>query len=154
MVTLSVAIDAIMDGIIADLNAERANGQSLEDVILLARGDRAEPSPDVPAIYATPMDMAISTRQGTTMNLTEWWEMPVQLASMVKNDIPASGYQAATDLVARARAVLITLNSTNFDLAYVKDVRSGKFQPAGPWSRENDYYRATATVVVLFSARG
>ncbi len=154
MVTLSVAIDAIMDGIIAELDAERANGQSLEDVILLARGDRAEPSPDVPAVYATPMDMEISTRAGTIQNLTEWWEMPVQIASMVRNDLPASGYQAATDLAARSRAVLLTLNSTNFDLAYVKDVRSGKFSPSGPWNRENDYYRATSTIVVLFSARG
>jgi len=153
-VTLATALDQILDGIVSHLTIEQAAGKSLDDVLVIARGDRSEPAPDVPAIYIVPEKMKVSNQQARNFNLMEWWELPVTLYGMIHHDIPADGYQTATDLAARARAVVLTANSRNMSLSYVKDIRSDEFDPAGPWNREGDYYRASATIVVLFSVRG
>lgn len=154
MVTLATAIDAILDGMIAELTAANVTGGTLADVVLIARGDRAEPRPDVPAVYVTPEKMRIADREGFRQNLTEWWEMPVTVSAVCQHVTPATGYTNASDLASRARNVLLTQNSSNFDLAYVKGVTSDTFDPAGPWSRNADYYRASAGVVILFTVRG
>jgi hypothetical protein len=151
-VTLAVAIDAILDALVAYLEAETGDDGCLCDVVVVQRGDRDEPRPEEPAVYVTPQRMRIS--EGITTSLVEWWELPVELHAVVSDETPATGYAEATDLAARARSVLLTHSSKNLGLAYVRGVHSGEFDVSGPWSRNGDYYRAMAELKILFSVRG
>lgn len=154
-VSLATALDAILDGVVTYLITEQTKDDgTLDDVLIIVRGDRSEPRPDTPALYVVPEKMKVSNTQSRNFNLAEWWEFPITIHGMIHHDIPSDGYQAATDLAARARSVILTANSSNLGLAYVKDIRSDEFDPSGPWNREGDYYRASATVVVLFTVRG
>ncbi|MFA5444712.1 MAG: hypothetical protein WC262_07035 [Bacteroidales bacterium] len=150
--TLATAVNAILDGLVTYLKTEQRTGGTLSDVIVIARGDRASPSPEVPAVYLVPQKMIVVE---PTTSQSEWWEMPVNIGTMVNSDIPEIGYTAATDLAARARALLLTHNSRNIGLDYIKIIKSSTFDPAGPWSRaEGNYHTASAEVKVLFKIRG
>ena len=158
-VTLATGIDAVLDGIVLLLQAEQGTGRLLSDVLIVARGDRAEPAPDTPAVYVAPGKMSVTD---PTTSQNEWWEMPVTLTAMVTcdSDVLPFGYKQATDIAARARAVLLTINSGNLNLPYVRQIRSAAFDPAGPWSlvrgrSEGVFYpQSTAEIRVLFSVRG
>lgn len=150
-VTLAQAVDAILDEIVYRLDAQTESGGTMTDVTLVARGDRSEPRPDTPAVYATPQKMRV-TDESTSQ--VEWWEMPVEISAVVQCKTPVDGYAHATDLAARARAVLLSHTSSNLGLAYVRLVSSGTFDPSGPWQRNADYYRATAQIRIRFTVRG
>jgi hypothetical protein len=153
-VTLATAINEILDGMLESIEAATASGGALQGVALVARADRAEPRPDTPAVYIAPKALTLSSGDNRTLNATETWVLPIEITGVVMEKCPIDGYSEATDLTARARAVLLTHTSSNFGLDYVRQVASNKFDPAGPWSRAGDYYRATAEVEVLFRIRG
>lgn len=142
--TLATAIDAILDGMLTALTTQQGTGGTLTDVISIQRGDRSLPKPDVPAIYITPKAMRSTTMSTKTR---EWWSMPVSIGVMVKNEVAADGYQAATDLAARARKVLLGRLTS---LTYTKKPVSGAFECSTPHMREQDYFRAMAEVIIEF----
>jgi hypothetical protein len=153
-VTLAVALDSIMAAVVVALERERKPDGLLKDVILIGRGDRDGPSPETPSIWVTPDKMRVADEEGFRQNLTEWWELPLRVMVMIRNEDPTQGYMEATDLAARARAILLTQTSQNLGLPYLKWIKSSTFDPAGPWSREGEYHRAEAELKVAFSVRG
>lgn len=151
-ITLATAVNAILDGMVTFLETKRVPGGVLADVITIARGDRATPAPDTPAIYLVPQKMMVTS---PVQSQHEHWEMPVKVGVMVEHDIPVTGYTNATDLAARARGQLLTHTSRNLGLPYVEAVVSSTFDPSGPWNRlEGNYFSAAAEVKVRFKIRG
>ncbi len=140
--TLAVALDAIMDALLAKLQAANVPGGTLSDVATIARGDRSGPCADPPAIYISPR--AMRAVQGTAKR--EWWTLPVVAGVMVYHENDAEGYQNATDLAARARKIMLN----RLGLSYAKKPYSGEFIPSAPGMREDEYFRALAEVRVEF----
>ena len=157
--TLASALDTVMDTLLQVLVAEQTKDPKvptdtdvLNDVKLIARGDRLDPRPTTPAIWlfckaAHPVD--------GLGNLHETWELPVMLACMVENENDDAGYQAATDLAARARGVILNAKDTVRAAApYVSSIKSGSFEPSAPWHKYGQLFRAYAEIRVLFTVRG
>jgi len=148
-VTLATAMDAIMDNTISALNAARQPvGEVpgvLADVRQVVRGDRNEPAPVCPAIWVF---CKTAEPSHSTMNISEEWEIPVVFACLVENEGSDAGYQAATDLAARTRGVIVLNATKNLGLAYVRSITSGPFEPSAPWHRTGNQYRAYATCKV------
>ena len=153
-VTLAAAMGEIMDGIVSALAEQNTTTGILADVKVIARGDRQEPRPENPAIWifarqANPGERTIGS------NFTEMFEMPVVLAAMVQDDDDdCSGYDAATDLAARARGVVLTSAPKRFGLDYVTRVISGAFEPSAPWHKAGPLFRSFAEIRVQFQVRG
>lgn len=147
MVTFEVAIDAIMDAIIAKLEAARVPGGKLATVVVIARGDRSIPSPETPAIYIRPMEVVPNS---DTTTLTTKWDLPVHIGVMTQADKSDYGYQSATALAARAMNIL-TLERLN--LVYTYKPRAKRVIPSSPNLREGDYFGARAEITVAFETQ-
>jgi hypothetical protein len=148
MVTLAAGMNAILDAVVAALTAQQTAGGTLTDVLVIARGDRSIPSPDVPALYVLPGKMRPNSDSTSQIY---WWDLPVSIRAMIESDLPDDGYQGATDLAARAMAVLI---GSRLPLTYVKTGRASEFESGVPWLREGRFFRAIATVRIPFESRG
>ena len=157
--TLATALDTVLDTLLQVLVAEQTKDPKvptdtdvLKDVKLIARGDRQDPRPITPAIWL--FCKAAHPVEGLG-NLHETWELPVMLACMVENENDDAGYQAATDLAARARGVVLNATRTiQTTASYVSSIKSGSFEPSAPWHKYGQLFRAYAEIRVLFTVRG
>lgn len=147
MVTFEVAADAIMDAVMAKLEAARVPGGKLASVVVIARGDRSIPSPDTPAIYIRPMEV---TPNSDTTTLTTKWDLPVHIGVMVKADKSDYGYQAATALAAR---VLNILTLERINLVYTYKPKASRVVMSSPNLREGDYFGARAEIIIPFETQ-
>jgi len=143
---LDKAFDSIMTKIEEKLSEATADGELLDEVESVIRGDRARSNPLTPAIWIF-AEQANPSHEPTTIR--EVWSLPVALTAIVQSDDPVEGYSKASELAAKARSAV--LNSRTLDLRdFVQDVRSGRFEPSGPWHTQGRLYGAVAVVEVTF----
>lgn len=145
-VSLSTALEAILDAIVAALQAATVTGGTLEEVQAVVRGDRTRGLPARPSLWVVP-DPAQNDH--TTLGLGESWTLPVTIAALVSNDDPEQGARDAVRLAALARTEV--LRDRRLGLAYVLDVTSTAFDAAARTTEANrNLYWADATVTVRF----
>lgn len=148
---LDQAFDGIMDAAITKLEAATVEGALLADVKAVVRGDRHRTPPDTPTIWAFAETAQMVGRPTT---IREPWTLPLALVAIVKSDDPEEGYNKASRLAALARHVMLRDADDKPDrrlgLDYVQDVKSGRFEPSGPWHREGHLFAAVAVVMVTF----
>jgi len=144
---LASAIKDILDSIKSILESATEEGELLEGVKEVVRGDRVRPRPEPPTIWIF-TDEAVAIHP--PMSLAEKWSLPIVLSAVYKTDDPDTGYMEATSLAAKARSVILkdrTLGLRNF----IQDVQSVRFDPSGPHFNEGQLYGAAATVNVIFT---
>jgi hypothetical protein len=94
----------------------------------------------------------------TTQGLAESWTMAVHVAALVKNDDQEAGSKLASQLAAKARAVILAnrrLGGAPLGLAYVNDVVSTSFDPFGERGPENRVLHwADAVITVRWRTGG
>ena len=143
-------LDEALNGILeasADLLREAAVVKGLlEGVTTVVRGDRARPTPRPPSIWIYPEG---ATPNHRAMSIREEWDLSLILVAQVQNDNPDEGYQQVTALAAKARSVMLRDRTLGMP-ELVRDVKSGRFEPSGPWHREGNMFGAGAVVVVTF----
>lgn len=145
---LDEAIDAIIEAFNTLLTAEIKTGGLLEGVTSITRGDKARTTPHPPCLWvwydtATPDTYAVSR--------AEVWNIPVTVVSVVKDSDPEAGYSAATTLASKARSAVLKDRSLG-RLAYVQDVKSGRFTPSSPFYRDDkSQCSAAAELLVKFT---
>lgn len=136
-VTLSESIEAILDAMVAAIEAETDPSDTLEEVKEVVRGERARPQPKMPAVWVVP-EPARNTQ--TTQGLAEAWTMAVHIAALVKDDDQVRGQKLASQLAAKARAAVLAPEAgggRRLGLAYVNDIVSVSFDPFGNRGPEN-----------------
>lgn len=143
---LDEAIGQILDSIEEALTNATEEGELLEGVQSIVRGDRARPRPLTPAVW---IFAETANPDYTRTSLHEIWTLPIVLTPIIQSEIPEEGYKEATKLAARARSVV--LNDRLLGLPdVVRDCKSGRFEPSAPWHNEGKLYSAVAVVTVIF----
>lgn len=143
---LDEAFEAILNAVFEKLKAAQEEGELLEEVETVVRGDRARPRPMTPALWVF-AEQANPTHTPTSMQ--ESWELPLVLTPIYKTDIPEEGYEKASEMAAKARSVILKDRTLGLR-EIVQDTRSGRFEPSGPWHSEGQLYSAVAVVIVTF----
>lgn len=145
---LAESIDAILDAMVAALEAERESGSGgeLDEVETIVRGERARPMPKLPALWVVP-DPAKNDQ--TTQGLAESWSMAIHLASLVKDDDQDAGRRLAVSIAARARAIVMRDRRLGAGLPYVNDIVSTSFDPFGERGPENRVLHWSDAVVTV-----
>jgi hypothetical protein len=144
---LDQALDGITGAVQTLLEAEVKSGGLLEGVTSITRGDKARGNPYPPCLWVW-----IDTANPDTYTVTrsELWEIPVTIVSVVKDSDPESGYAAATTLAAKARSTILCERDLG-GLAYVREVKSGRFTPSSPYYRDDkSQCSAAAEILVKF----
>lgn len=151
--TLSDSVEAILDAILAAIQAEVDDVGSplnLEGVASVVRGDRARPMPDLPSVWVVPQP---ATFEQQTYD-EEAWSMPVSIAALVKDDDPAPGGMKAQRVAALARSAALAARDGIVG-AEVTDIRSESFDPTARSSERNrTLYWTDATIRVTFTVTG
>lgn len=147
-INLNEAIEEIITAVVNKLQAATVEGQPLEEVESVVRGDRARPRPPVPSLWVF---AETAQPQHSPRTIAETWHLPIVITPVVKeSEEPEDGYKKATELAAKARSIVIKDRSLGLR-AYVQDVRSGRFEPSAPWHRRETLYSAVAVILVIFT---
>lgn len=148
----SEALNEILNAIQTKLESAIQDGELLQDVKTIVRGDRTTAKPVTPAIWifsgvAVPMP-------GSYHTIVERWELDIQLISVVYNTNTEEGYKEANDVVARAKRILLADRTLGFGHGtFFQDIRSKEFDCSNPAFVKGNFYSAIYTVVVTFCIR-
>jgi hypothetical protein len=148
----SEAIDEILNAVQVKLENATQDGELLQDVKVIVRGDRTTIKPVTPAIWifsgiAVPLPGALHT-------IVERWELDIQNISVVYNTNSEQGFKDANDVVARAKRILLADRTLGFGHGtFFMDIRSKSFDCSNPEFTNGNLYSAIYTCVVSFCIR-
>jgi hypothetical protein len=146
------AIDEILSAIQTKLENAIQDGELLQDIKIIVRGDRTTQKPKTPAVWifsgiAIPMPGALHT-------IVERWELDIQIISVAYNTNTEEGYKEANDIVARAKRILLKDRTLGFGHGtFFQDIRSKSFDCSNPTFVNGNFYSAIYTAVVTFCIR-
>ena len=143
---LDEAFEEIIDSIVETLQGATEEGELLEEIKSVVRGDRSRPRPDLPALWIFPER---ATAQSTPRTIAETWDLPISLTVVVKSDDPEIGQKVSTRLSALSRSVILKDRSLGLR-DFVQDTRSGSFEPSGPHHNEGTLWGSASQIIVKF----
>jgi len=149
-VSLATAMEAIPGAIITILNTARtapAEAPPLAEVEAVIRGDRSRGRKEIPVIWVLP-ERADAT--STRVSMAEEWDLSVALVAIVKNADPETGNKKAIELASKARGLFLTKGNRTLGLNYVRDIKSGRFEPNSPYDGEGNIFAALAELKIDF----
>lgn len=138
--TLAQHIAQIMEAVEGILNDARADGQVLQDVQSVVRGDRiVAEQVKTPGLWIYPgADLIEPSGGAATIHNVE-----LIVVAVVQGYDPRVGAEAATDLAARAYDVLLADRTWR---GTVHEVRPVRFDPSAERFRSKQLYAATAVL--------
>lgn len=146
---LATIFDAIMDSIVREL--KDSTEIEVEEVL---RGDRSRPVPTAPMLWVIG---EAAQADNTYTTLQERWILPVAIGAVVSSYDAETGYQEASLLAAKARAVIVKnrrlKDADGKPLEAVQDVRGGRFEPSAPWHNKGNLYTSIVVLNVIFRTR-
>lgn len=145
-IRLDQALDGIYDAFVAALEAEIKTGGLLDGVTSVNRGDKSRTSPYPPCLWVWGSTMTPHS-PGSTITHAEIWEIPITIVSVVKDDDPELAFAEANRLAAKARSAI--KKTRGLGLAYVNDTRSGRFEPASPYYRDDKHQTSAAAEMIV-----
>lgn len=150
MATLDVAVEEILDDIVAVIEAAaNETGGGLNEVQTVIRGAASRPLPVMPAVWVIAQS---AQYEQTDYGNDENWTLDVTLAALVKSDDPAEGARTAQRVAARAKAAVLTIRHPR-TRDYIVDVTARSYDPnARRGQRDPSIFWTDATVRVSFTA--
>ena len=148
----SEAIDEILNAIQTKLENATQDGELLQDVKTIVRGDRTSAKPVTPAIWI--FSGMATVLEGSQHTIVERWELPIQIISVAYQTNSEQGYKEANDIASRAKRILIADRTLGFGHGtFIADIRSKSFDSSNPAFVNGNYYSAIYTCVVTFCIR-
>jgi hypothetical protein len=145
----SEAIEEILNAIQTKLENATQDGELLQDVKVIIRGDKTSIKPVTPAIWIFPSPATIL--EGSQHTIIERWELPIQNISVVYNTNTEQGFKDANDVIARAKRILIADRTLGFGHgSFIADIHSKSFDCNNPALVNGNFYSAIYTCIVSF----
>jgi hypothetical protein len=148
----SEAIEEILNAIQTKLENATQDGELLQDVKVIIRGDRTSVKPVTPAIW---IFSGIAVPSPATLHtIVERWELDVQIISVAYNIKTEEGYKNANDVAARAKRILLKDRTLGFGHGtFFADIRSKSFDCSNPAFANGNFYSAIYTATAVFCIR-
>lgn len=149
---LEDAIEEILVAMQSKLEMATQDGNLLQDVKSIVRGDRTAQKPVTPAIWIFSGQAIVQS--GAQHTIVERWELPVQFISVVYNTNSEEGFKEANSVASRAKSVIIEDRTLGFGHgSFFADIQSRSFDCGNPAFVNGNYYSAIYTAMAVFCVR-